>query len=116
MVASRWVLTRHRVGGKLPGIALAAQGAGRAGRTRGGGRRSADTGYTCSQCHSRRGGMCLRGGVLLVPQGGCREGRRTAGMDEVQLISHVRGVWIVAGRLPNDLQLGQGRDSRQQSV
>jgi hypothetical protein len=97
-IASRWVLTQLRVGGELPGAALATQGASQAGGARGGDRGGADTGCTCAQRSSRSGGLCVCGGVLLVQQRGCREGWKAPGLDRTQLITHLWGArWRVAG-------------------
>jgi len=87
--SNRWVLTRRRVGGELPGAALATQGAGREGSARGGDCGSADAGRICAQCSSRGGWRSIRDGVFLVSQGGCREGCTAASMDGFQLIMHV---------------------------
>jgi hypothetical protein len=88
-VANRWVLTQCRVGGELLGVALTTQGASRAGSARGGDCGGAVAGCTCAQRSSRSGELCVRGGVLLVPQRGCREGCRTSSVDVVQLITHI---------------------------
>lgn len=92
-VASGWVLTKRRVGGKLPGTALATQRADQAGSARGGDRGGAHAGCTYSQRGGQHGGVYIRCRVLLVPQGGCCERYRTTGLGRFRLITDVRGAW-----------------------